>query len=75
MSPIQSPWRWAAAAVLLATAGFHLPLVPEHLAEARYIGVGFLGLSVVSVALAVVLIARDTALAWVAAVSSPWRRS
>lgn len=56
--------RWLAAVCLLVSAGTHLPLVPEHLAEARYIGIGFLLLALASVALAVSLAVRDTVAVW-----------
>jgi hypothetical protein len=57
--------RWLAALCLLVSAGTHLPLVPEHLAEARYIGIGFLLLALASVALALALAVRDTVAVWV----------
>jgi hypothetical protein len=62
--PLQSPLRWIAAVLLLATAATHIPLVPEHLQEAPYIGWLFLALSAVSLALAVLVVVRDTALVW-----------
>src|SRR5689334_8267602 len=61
-----SPWRWPAALLLLVTAGVHVPLIPEHLEEAPYVGWLFVALTVVSVVLAVVLVRRDTSLAWLA---------
>lgn len=64
MRQIRSPWRWPAAAMLLANAVFHLILTPAHLDEAPYVGVLFLALSVVSIVLAAVLVIRDTAAAW-----------
>jgi plastocyanin len=65
-SPLRSPLRWAAVVMLLATAGTHIPLVPEHLDEAPYIGVLFILLSVVSILLAVAVAVRDTRLVWLA---------
>jgi hypothetical protein len=63
-APLRSPLRWTAAVLMLATAATHVPLVPEHLEEAPYIGVLFAALSVASVALAVVVLVRDTPLVW-----------
>jgi hypothetical protein len=63
---LRSGDRWLVAVCLLASAGTHLPLVPEHLAEARYVGVGFLLLALASVALAAALAIRDTTLVWAA---------
>ena len=63
---LRSGDRWLAAVCLLVGAGTHLPLVPEHLAEARYIGLGFLLLALTSLVLAVVLSLRDTVAAWAA---------
>lgn len=67
MRAIHSPWRFAAAAFLLLNAAVHIPLVPEHLEEAPYIGVLFIALSVVCVVLAVLVLVRDSLLVWVAA--------
>ena len=63
---LDSPWRWAGAALLLVTAGTHVPLVPEHLEEAPYVGVLFIVLSVASLVLAVLLVRWDTPLVWAA---------
>jgi hypothetical protein len=65
-TPLGSPLRWAASVLLLVTAATHIPLVPEHLEEAPYIGVLFIALSVASVVLAVVLIVADTPAVWAA---------
>jgi hypothetical protein len=64
--PLQSPWRWPAIVLLLVTAGTHLPLVPMHLEEAPYVGALFIALTVASLVLAGLLVARDTSLVWVA---------
>jgi len=63
-TPLRSPWRWAAAALLLVTSGTHVPLIAEHLAEAPYVGVLFIALSVVGVVVAALLVAWDTATVW-----------
>ena len=56
--------RWTAALLLLVVAGTHLVLVPDHLEEAPYAGWLFLALGVVSVALAGVLVLRESPAAW-----------
>jgi hypothetical protein len=65
-SVLRSPLRWPAAALLLVVAAVHVQMVPEHLEEAPYVGVLFLALSAVSVALAAVLTRWDTPVVWVA---------
>lgn len=53
-------------------AGVHIPLVPEHLREAPYIGVLFILLSVACVALAIMVTAHDTPWIWaISAALSP----
>ncbi|MEP7089507.1 MAG: hypothetical protein ABI776_05300 [Nocardioidaceae bacterium] len=63
---LSSPLRWAASVLLLITAATHIPLVPDHLAEAPYIGILFIALSVVSLVLAVLVVVADTAAVWAA---------
>ncbi|NYD42669.1 hypothetical protein [Nocardioides panaciterrulae] len=63
---LTSPLRWPAAALLVVVAAVHVPLVPDHLEEAPYVGVLFLALAVVSVVLAALLVTRDTRLVWAA---------
>ena len=65
-SSLGSPWRWAAAVLLLVTSGTHVPLIPEHLEEAPYVGVLFILLAVVSVVLAALVVLWDTPLVWTA---------
>jgi hypothetical protein len=67
MAPTHSPLRWTTALFLLVTAGTHVPLVREHLAEAPYVGVLFILLSVVAVALAVAVVLVDTEAVWLVA--------
>jgi hypothetical protein len=64
MNQPHSPARWVAAALLLVTAGAHVPLVREHLEEAPYIGWGFIVLIVASVGLAVGIALTDDVRAW-----------
>lgn len=67
MTPLHSPLRWWAAPLLLITAGVHVPLVPEHLEEAPYVGVLFVALAATSLVLAVLLLVADTRAVWAAA--------
>jgi uncharacterized membrane protein len=60
-----SPWRWAAAFLLLVTAGAHVPLIREHLQEAPYIGVLFALLAFVCVDLALAIVVIDTETVWI----------
>lgn len=66
MRPIRSSWRFLAAAFLLLNAAVHIPLVPEHLEEAPYIGVLFIALSLVCVILAAVIVLADSRQVWFA---------
>lgn len=63
---LRSPLRPWGVILLLITAGVHLPLVPEHLEEAAYVGVLFLLLSAACVVLSVLLVVRDSQLVWFA---------
>ena len=63
-TPLRSPWRWTGVFLLLVTSGTHVPLIPEHLEEAPYVGWLFIALSLVSVVLAVLLVRWDTAAVW-----------
>jgi hypothetical protein len=60
-----SPAQWAASALLLVAAGTHIPLVPDHLEEAPYVGWLFVALSVVCITLAVAILFVDEASVWV----------
>lgn len=61
---LHSPLRWACACTLLVTAATHIPLIPEHLHEAPYVGVLFILIAVVSIVLAVAIVVRDLPLVW-----------
>ncbi len=65
-TPVKSPLRWLAALMLLVTSGTHVPLIPDHLEEAPYVGVLFIVLSVLSVVFAVLLVVDDTPVVWAA---------
>ena len=59
-----SPSQWKASILLLVAAAAHIPLIADHLEEAPYIGVLFIALSVVCVALAGLILVLDTAAVW-----------
>ena len=65
--PEGSAFRLPAAACAVVAAVAHVPVTGEHLAEAPYIGVLFIGLEVTLLAVAVVLVVADTPLAWTVA--------
>lgn len=69
--PERSPWRWPAAALALTIAAAHVPITPEHLHEAPYIGWSFIALEAASVVLAATLAVRDAMLVWGAAAAVP----
>ena len=64
LTPLHSPLRWIGALMLLITAGTHVPLIPEHLEEAPYVGVLFILLTVVSLVFAVLLVGWDSPAVW-----------
>jgi cytochrome bd-type quinol oxidase subunit 2 len=53
--------RWPTAAALLVAAAAHVPVIPEHLHEAPYMGLLFVGFTAVAAALAVVVTVRGSA--------------
>jgi hypothetical protein len=63
-NPARSPSQWIASVLLLLAAATHIPLIPEHLEEAPYVGILFIVLSVVCVALAGVILVLDTDAVW-----------
>jgi hypothetical protein len=63
---IHSSLRWFAAVLLVVVAAVHVPMVPDHLQEAPYIGALFIALSVVSVSLAAVIAIWDSPAVWTA---------
>jgi hypothetical protein len=60
-----SPTRWSTSILLLVTAGAHIPLVPEHLEEAPYVGWLFAVLSVTCIALAAAILVSDRPRLWI----------
>lgn len=67
----RSPWRWPSAACALVLAAAHLPITPQHLSEAPYIGASFVALEIAGVVLAVALVLWDTRAVWAAALVVP----
>jgi hypothetical protein len=65
-----SPSQWTASTLLLVAAAVHIPLIADHLEEAPYIGILFIALSVVCVALAGVILLLDTAAVWLLSAST-----
>jgi hypothetical protein len=59
-----SPSKWVASFLLLVAAATHIPLIPEHLEEAPYVGWGFILLSVVCIVLAVAIVLVDNPGVW-----------
>ena len=53
--------RWPTAIALLVAAAAHVPVIPEHLREAPYMGWLFVGFTVVAAITAVVVAVRGTA--------------
>lgn len=62
---MHSPWRWLAAVTLVVSGAVHIPVAPEHLQEAPYIGVLFILLTIACFVLAITIIVRDSAAVWV----------
>jgi hypothetical protein len=52
--------RWGIIALLLVAALAHIPVVPDHLREAPYMGVLFIAFSIAAFAVATVLAARPS---------------
>jgi hypothetical protein len=50
--------RWPIAAALAVAAAAHVPVIPEHLHEAPYMGVLFIGFTLVAAGLALIVAAR-----------------
>ncbi len=61
---LRSPQRYPAAALALVAGLAHVPVTPEHLDEAPYIGVLFIVLTVVCVIWAAALLISDSRAVW-----------
>jgi GT2 family glycosyltransferase len=66
-SPLNSPWRFTAAAAALTTAAAHFPVMEDNIEYAAYLGVLFALVSCLCVVLAAQLLWRDTREVWLAA--------
>ena len=55
--------RWPTALALLVAGAAHIPVIPAHLNEAPYMGVAFVGFTVVALVLATVVAVRAPAIA------------
>jgi hypothetical protein len=66
LTPLRSPLRFPAAVLALVAAFAHVPVTPEHLVEAPYIGVLFIVLTASFTVLATALLLADSAAAWTA---------
>jgi hypothetical protein len=64
IAPLRSPWRWPAALALLVTGAVHIPVTPEHLEEAPYIGLLFAALTMACLVLAIAVLAFDVPAVW-----------
>lgn len=61
--------RTLAAACALVAGTSHIPLIPEHLREAPYIGWSFIGLVIASVIAAAALLISDSRVVWLGVAS------
>ncbi|HWB66590.1 MAG TPA: hypothetical protein VG708_07165 [Mycobacteriales bacterium] len=64
---LDHPARFFVAGLLIVAGAAHIPVTPEHLHEAPYIGALFIALTVGCFALALLLVGADTRLAYGAA--------
>jgi energy-coupling factor transporter transmembrane protein EcfT len=67
LSGLMSPLRVPGAALALVAGLAHVPVTPEHLNEAPYIGGLFIALTIACVLLAAALLVWDSPLVWAAA--------
>lgn len=63
--PSHHPLRGLPAAALVVAGAAHIPVIPEHLHEAPYIGILFIALATGSIVLAGVLAFRDVKAAYI----------
>jgi len=57
-SRLRQSIRWAAVIGLLAASAAHLPVIPEHLREAPYMGAAFIAFSLAALMVAVLIALR-----------------
>ena len=67
--PLRSSLRWGVAIAAIIAADAHIPIIPDHLHEAPYMGTLFVLLTVTCVGLAAVVLVHDVPLVYVAAVT------
>ncbi len=65
LRPLRSRLRYPAAALAVVAGLAHVPVTPQHLQEARYIGVLFIVFTVISVLTGTALFISDVAPAWI----------
>jgi len=65
--PLQSPLRWGVAIAAITAAGAHIPIIPDHLHEAPYMGTLFVLLTLACLGLATVVMVHDIPLVYLAA--------
>lgn len=58
---VASNLRWPTVVALLLAGGAHIPVTPEHLREAPYMGAMFVAFTVVAVAVAIAVALRGSA--------------
>ncbi|MFE4858417.1 hypothetical protein [Streptomyces sp. NPDC056670] len=64
--PLHHPLRFPAALLLAVAGAVHVPVIPQHLQEAPYIGALFIVLTALCLGLALVLPRYDTSTVWAA---------
>ena len=62
--PLHSALRYPAAALAVVAGLVHVPVTPDHLVEAPYVGVLFIALTVSCLLLAGLLLLADSPAAW-----------
>jgi hypothetical protein len=67
--PLRSSLRWGVAIAAIIAADAHIPIIPDHLHEAPYMGTLFVLLTVTCVGLAAVVLVHDVPLVYAAAVT------
>ena len=65
LKPLSSPLCYPAALLAVAAGLAHVPVTPDHLVEAPYVGVLFVVLTASCLLLAGLLLLADSAAAWV----------
>jgi len=65
--PLRSSLRWGVAIAAIIAAGAHIPIIPDHLHEAPYMGTLFVLLTLACLGLAAVVMVHDIPLVYLAA--------